>query len=64
MKTSKTNIHAIISNSGRILCIKFEKLFLKLKPNPYSKIKNGIPITEIAIMYGMKNDPPPLEYST
>lgn len=64
MNTDKTTIHAIISNSGRMLYIKLEKLLLKLNPSPYSKIKNGIPIIKIATIYGIKKEPPPLEYST
>ena len=64
MNTNKTRIQAIISNSGRMLCIKLEKLLLKLNPSPYSKIKKGIPIIKIAIIYGIKKEPPPLEYST
>ena len=47
-----------------MLYIKLEKLLLKLNPSPYSKIKKGIPIIKIATIYGIKKEPPPLEYST
>ena len=54
----------MISNSGLISRIIFEKDSLNENPTPYSNIKKGIPIMAIAIKYGMKNDPPPFEYST
>jgi hypothetical protein len=38
-----------------------EKDSLNVNPTPYYNIKNGIPIISIAIRYGMKNEPPPLE---
>lgn len=60
MNTNRTSIHAMVSNFGFMSYNNFEKLSLYLNPNPYSNIKNGIPITMIAIIYGMKNDPPPL----
>ena len=38
-----------------------EKDRLNENPIPYSSIKKGIPIIAIAIKYGMKKEPPPLE---
>ena len=60
----KIKIHAINSNLGLIdLKISVNER-LNENPTPYSKIRNGIHIRAIATKYGIKNDPPPLEYTT
>ena len=49
-KTNSNNTHETNSSLGLILLSIFENESLKLKPIPYSNIKNGMPITSIAII--------------
>jgi len=60
----KMSIHATYSNFGLIDFKISENDFLNENPIPYSKIKNGIPMMAMAKKYGIKNDPPPFEYTT
>ena len=63
MAIEKISIHATNSNLGLIDLKISENDRLNENPIPYSRIKNGIPMIAIAKKYGMKNVPPPLEYT-
>ena len=60
--TVRTN-HATGSNFLLILYKIFDNDFLNLNPTAYSIKTNDMPKRNTEMMYGIINDPPPLEYS-